>query len=191
MGGVPSGGPPGAAARGTLRGKDAHITTSWYPTNAGTLRLCWTRKPLPASPKAPTPTGGRSRSARLFGPPHVRASLGNASAPPVSAPRRAPHRRGRRRPPLHARRELSWQLGERRCPHRPRALLGALRTAGGVDAPRSTDTTRSTDIRFCIVKTQRRSVTTISRAAADLAIALGARRLQCADQTAIGRDLQK
>ena len=76
-------------------------------------------------------------------------------------------------------------------PHRPRALLGALRTAGGVDAPRSTDTTRSTDIRFCIVKTQRRSVTTISRAAADLAIALGARRLQCADQTAIGRDLQK
>ena len=254
MGGVPSGGPPGAAARGTLRGKDAHITTSWYPTNAGTLRLCWPRKPLPASPKAPTPTGGRSRSARLFGPPHVRASLGNASAPPVSAPRRAPHRRGRRRPPLHARRELSWQLGERRCPHRPRALvgalrtagdvdlplhgrrelswqlgdrrcphvwwteqtpprvcsvhhtcgrplvapphrpralLGALRTAGGVDAPRSTDTTRSTDIRFCIVKTQRRSVTTISRAAADLAIALGARRLQCADQTAIGRDLQK
>ena len=218
MGGVPSGGPPGAAARGTLRGKDAHITTSWYPTNAGTLRLCWTRKPLPASPNAPTPTGGRSRSARLFGPPHVRASLGNASAPPVSAPRRAPHRRGRRRPPLHARRELSWQLGERRCPHvwwteqtpprvcsvhhtcgrplvapphRPRALLGALRTAGGVDAPRSTDTTRSTDIRFCIVKTQRRSVTTISRAAADLAIALGARRLQCADQTAIGRDLQK
>ena len=41
------------------------------------------------------------------------------------------------------------------------------------------------------MKTQRRSVTTISRAAADLAIALSAQHISCAARTAVGRDLQQ
>jgi hypothetical protein len=116
VGGVPSGGPPGAAARGTLRGKDAHITTSWYPTNAGTLRLCWTWNPLPAFTNVPTPTGGQSRSARLFGPPQERAPCGRPLATPPRRPRAllgTLRTAGDVDLPLHGRRELSSQLGQK------------------------------------------------------------------------------
>ena len=93
--------PPGAL-RGPLRearcaGK-MRTSLLAVPSNAGTLGLCWTRKPPACVPQCTDSNGRTERSTRLFGPPNVRAPLGNATAPPASASGHAPHRRGRRPP---------------------------------------------------------------------------------------------
>ena len=109
--------PPGAL-RGPLRGARCagNMRTSLLavPTNAGTLRLCW--NPLPAFTNVPTPTGGQSRSARLFGPPQERAPCGRPLATPPRRPRAllgTLRTAGDVDLPLHGRRELSSQLGQK------------------------------------------------------------------------------
>ena len=163
--------PPGAL-RGPLRearcaGK-MRTSLLAVPPNAGTLGLCWTRKPPACVPQCTDSNGRTERSTRLFGPPNVRAPLGNASgraarerfwarsAPPGTSTSRStdvvscrgnsetegarvcggPNR------PLRGSVRSTTRAGALATPrHRPRALLGALRTAGDVDGARSTDTT--------------------------------------------------